>query len=364
MAPGTRSAGNADTADSGSSDLSEEARRVDLSNLIRETIRDQLTAIKDTLVPKPKGTKRKSTIISDDEDSEDGGRDNGGPADRTGGGSHANGQVGHGTDRGQDGDSDDEDPLREYYRTLEEVLEEGEKTSEELPRKVISVFKKAIGQPFENRFVKEKRDLFPRPGNAPTLKPPQLNNALKRATTQNGRLMDKRLVEMQLNMTAAMTAVARQATILDDLKEWAKSKDAGKSLAGKSDILGKMMIMSMDANILLTRAMSDATSLRRDTLKFSLSEKVAGLLSDENPATADWLGGDDLTAAMDKLEKEEKQVSHFKKSYSYADNKGATYNKQAKHQDGYKSKKQKYSKEKSYSGNKKQKKDFHKRGSH
>ena len=90
-----------------------------------------------------------------------------------------------------------------------------------------------------------------------------------------------------------------------------------------------------------------------------------GLLSNESPATADWLGGDDLTAAMDKLEKEERQVSHFKKSFAYADNKGATYNKQqGRHQDGYKSKKQWYSKEKSYYANKKQKKDFHNRGSH
>ena len=109
--------------------------------------------------------------------------------------------------------------------------------------------------------------------------------------------------------------------------------------------------------------MSDATSLRRDTLKFSL--RVAGLLTDENPAIADWLGGDDLTAAMDKLEKDEKQVSHFKKSFAYADNKSAPYNKQqGKHQDEYKNKKWKYSKEKSYSGNKKQNKDFYKRGSH
>ena len=65
-----------------------------------------------------------------------------------------------------------------------------------------------------------------------------------------------------------------------------------------------MIIMAMDANILMTQAMSDAASLRRDTLKFSLLEKVAGLLSDENPTTADWLQGDDLTATMDKLEKE------------------------------------------------------------
>ena len=99
-------------------------------------------------------------------------------------------------------------------------------------------------------------------------------------------------------------------------------------------MFGKMMIMAMNANILLTRAMSDATILRRDTLKF-LSEKVAGLLSDENLATADWLGGDDLMAAMDKLEKEEKQVSHFKKSFAYTDNKSALYNKyQGKHKDG------------------------------
>ena len=138
--------------------------------MIRDAVKEHITALKDALIPKDKGTKRKHDAVSSSDDDKNGGADH-----------HAD-QLGH-ADRGQNGSDDDE--LETYYKTLGDVLEEGEKTSDDLPPKVIGVFKKTIGHPFENKFVKGKRDQFPRPGNAPTLKPPQLNNALKRISAEN-----------------------------------------------------------------------------------------------------------------------------------------------------------------------------------
>ena len=203
MAPGTR--GQQSNSSTGSTDAEEAptsqsaipaSQKADLSNMIRDVVKEHITALKDALIPKDRGTKRKHDAVSSSDDDENGGADH-----------HAD-QLGH-ADRGQNGSDDDE--LEAYYKTLGDVLEEGEKTSEDLPPKVIGVFKKTIGHPFEKQICKGKEGPVPRPGNAPTLKPPQLNNALKHATTQNGRTMDRRMVEMLLNLTAAMTAMARQA---------------------------------------------------------------------------------------------------------------------------------------------------------
>ena len=172
-------------------------------------------------------------------------------------------------------------------------------------------------------------------------------------------------------MTAAMTSVARQSTVVYELKTWAKSK-VEPAVRDKVALLSKMFVELMDANILLTRAMSDATNARREVLKLTLTDKVASLLSDDNPATAEWLGGEDIAAALDRAEKEEKQVSRFKKpAFSFQENKNSykggqrndnkskpKYNNQGKND------KSKGRSQGKYQGNKSNKKDFQSRGSH
>ena len=62
-------------------------------------------------------------------------------------------------------------------------------------------------------------------------------------------------------------------------------------MCDKVNLMSKTFVELMDVNILLTRAMSDATYARREALKFTLTEDLASVLSEENPATVEWLGG-------------------------------------------------------------------------
>ena len=108
--------------------------------------------------------------------------------------------------------SDDE--AETYMNDLDEIMENGECTGPGLPERIVCVLKRTIGTPIDTRAVKEKRDTFPRPGNAPNLKVPKLDPTLRKATTTAGWLLDKKLVKMQANMAAAMTLVAKQATVM------------------------------------------------------------------------------------------------------------------------------------------------------
>ena len=287
----------------------------------------------------------------------------------------------HGGHEVSDSDADDADKDEEksdgevsddeadaYMNDLDDIMEIGERTGPDLPERIVGVLKRTIGTPIDTRAVKEKRDAFPRPGNAPNLKVPKLDPTLRKATTAAGRLLDKKLAEMQANMAAAMTSVAKQATVMYELKSWAKSK-AEPAVRDKVELMSKTFVELMDANILLTRAMSDATYARREALKFTLTEDVASVLSEENPATAEWLGGEDIAAALDRVEKEKKQVSRFKKpTYSFQDKSQGSYNnKGGQHKAKQKHGQGKYDKTKSRSQgkyHKSSKKDFRPRGPH
>ena len=199
---------------------------------------------------------------------------------------------------------------------------------------------------------------------------PTLNPTLKKATTTAGRMVDKKMVELQQNMVAAMAATAKTATLLYELKEWAKSK-AEPAIRDKVGLLGHGFTDLMDANILLTRAMSDGTQARWEMLKLTLTDKVASLLSGDNPATAEWLGGEDLAMAMDRVEREEKQVNRMKKqAFTHQDKPQGNYNNNSKSHYNKDKKKRGYSsnydKKRHNQGNKQKSsnKDFHKRGSH
>ena len=183
-----------------------------------------------------------------------------------------------------------EDEADTYMNDLDELMKTGETTGPELSERIIRVWARTIGTPVESRTVKEKRAAYPRPSNAPTLKVPGLDKCLHTATTPAGRVVDKKLMELQANMTAAMASVAKQADVIYELKTWAKSKEE-PAVRDKVDILSRSFIELMDANILLTRAMSDATHVRREVLKLTLTTRVATLLTDDNPATPEWLGG-------------------------------------------------------------------------
>ena len=271
------------------------------------------------------------------------------------------------------------DEAEAYLQSLGQSLQEGEKTGKALPDDIVRVFSKAIGSPIDAKIVKEKRDGFPRPANAATLKSPELNEALAKALTPIGVKLDKKLADVQKNMIAAMAAVATQATFLWELKDFIKSGVAPQ-VKEHLPLVSRGFVALMDANILLTRSLSNITHARREAVKLCLNKDVGAVLSDKNPATPEWLAGPDLTAEFDRVEKERKDIAKMKHfSFSHPNQGGyqsTSENKQGygggnknKHQSKSRSNSSYKKDKKPYNtGNKKKhsrdKEDFHRRGAH
>ena len=282
------------------------------------------------------------------------------------------GANGHAVSDSEDGEVST-DEAEAYMQNLGQALEEGEKTGRALPDDIIRVFNRAVGSPMDAKLVKEKRDLFPRPANAPTLKTPALNDALEKSLSTIGVKLDKKLQDVQKNMTAAMAAVATQATFMWDFKDYIKS-GVVPQLKEQLPLVQAGFVTLMDANILLTRALSDATHARREAVKLTLNKEIGAVLSDKNPATPEWLGGPDLTAEIDRVEKEKKDIAkmkHFTFPNTSFARQGNTDNSQQQHGHKNKSSKsrsyQKDNKKKPYNSKKKypkDKEDFHRRGTH
>lgn len=65
--------------------------------------------------------------------------------------------------------------------------------------------------------------------------------------------------------------------------------------------LAKTYVALMDASVLMTRAMWEVTTLRREIIKNELIEPYKSLVDNEkNPAWPSWLAGDDIHAAIKK----------------------------------------------------------------
>lgn len=165
------------------------------------------------------------------------------------------------------------------------------------------VLDKCIDPVLDDKAAKEKRDLFPRPGNVEDLKVPRLNNLIYKQITAERQWVDRNLQLTQSYLLAGITAVVYEAehalrlrTSFNGLKE-AEKEELPAGLAQ----LGKGYVALMDATLLFTKTAADITSLRRKLVKNDLVEPYKAVFDNEkNPATAKWLAGDDVNGAMRK----------------------------------------------------------------
>ena len=130
-----------------------------------------------------------------------------------------------------------------------------------------------------------------------------------------------------------MTGVATQATFLWELKDFIKSGVAPQ-VKEHLPLVNSGFVALMDANILLTRSLSDITHARREAVKLCLSKDVGAVLSDKNPATPEWLAGPDLTAEFDRVEKERKDIAKMK-HFSFSHPNQGGYQSTSENKQGY-----------------------------
>lgn len=100
-----------------------------------------------------------------------------------------------------------------------------------------------------------------------------------------------------------MTLVGQQAELALKMRSWYnKLKEEDREvLPPEFGKLAKTYVGLMDAAVLITRAMWETTSLRRKIIKNELVEPYKSLVDDDkNPASPDWLAGNDVHAAIRK----------------------------------------------------------------
>ena len=222
---------------------------------------------------------------------------------------------------------DQVDEVQVYMEDLKGALQEGDKLGPPLHDLVISVFEHTVGKPIDTLVIGKKRAAHPRPANAESLKVPALNDTLVKAIKAEHLKLDRKAVEIQKTMAATMAAVGRQTTCLFELKEYLMDEQRVEDHSDAAREASTAFCALMDSNLMLTRTFSDLTNLRRETVKLGLSNVAASVITEKNPATADWLAGPDVHAEMERVLKEKKDADQFKINHSshFSANKSTGY---------------------------------------
>lgn len=130
-----------------------------------------------------------------------------------------------------------------------------------------------------------------------------MNTVIYKKVTKEHQWSDRMIQQIQSFLVAGMAAVASQAEHAMKLRARFNGfieveKD---NLPAELQTLGKSHVSLMDATLLFTKTMNELTSLRRKMLRNDLIEPYKSLLDEEkNPATAQWLAGNDVHAAIRK----------------------------------------------------------------
>lgn len=217
-----------------------------------------------------------------------------------------NGQDGGDHDEESQHGSEDErepDEIDDYDKSLDSLLGNQEVKGPDLSEKVTRVLEKCLGPALDEKMVKEKREMYPKPGNVVNLSVPRLNSEIYKRISGEHQFADKAMQQIQSFMVAGLTAVGYQAENALKVRSWVNGlkEEDREHLPPEMLKLGKSYVTLMDASVLMTRAMGEITSLRRKIVKNDLVEPYKSLVDDEkNPASPSWLAGDDVHATIRK----------------------------------------------------------------
>lgn len=207
---------------------------------------------------------------------------------------------------GQQGKEEGEilDPeLDDYEKELSALLGDDKVTGPEISERISRLLDRCLGNPLDEKVVKLKREAYPRPENVANLKVPRTNPIIFSKITTEHQGLDRAMQITQSYLVAGITAVGCQAEKLLGLRTWAASleQEEKDNMPEQVQQLTGIYVHLMDSLILLIGTMSDMTGLRRRMIRNDLVEPYKSLMEDEkNPPTPDWLGGDDVPAAIRK----------------------------------------------------------------
>lgn len=165
------------------------------------------------------------------------------------------------------------------------------------------LLERCLGSPLDEKVIKQKRDAFLRPENISNLKVPRTNPIIFNKASTAYQNLDSCLQLAQSYLIGGMVGLGRQAEKLSGLRFSAAGlgESEKENLPEEISKLTTMYVELMDSLILFVRIMSDLTNIRRKMFKTDLVEPYKSLMEDDkNPPSPDWLGRDDVHAAIRK----------------------------------------------------------------
>lgn len=198
----------------------------------------------------------------------------------------------------------------ELLEEIEKELDTTDKTGPDVHKNLANIVNKRFTAKLEDSKLKEKLELYLRPGNCEKLKAPEVNPEIwgKLKTFQKSR--DLRMVNVQktiIKATAAITEVA------NELFEKKYSSDAIKKLT--------------DGIALLGHATYDLSLRRRDILRPSINKDLQALCNQQTPVT-DLLFGNDIQNSLktikecNKIANTATQSRDYRSDYNRRNNNG------------------------------------------
>ena len=200
----------------------------------------------------------------------------------------------------QDGDSSDK-----LLKEIEEEYNTADKTGPNINEHLANLINKRFAGKLKEAKLKEKLELYVRPGNCEKLKVPLVNHELWGKLTPPVKSQDLRLANVQQTLVKATIALAEATAKISKVK-------------GKMDEKPKNFFISSLTDLLafLGHATYELSLRRRDIMRPSINKELRALCNQQISVT-DFLFGDDVQSSLKTIKECNKIASSVTQGHDY-----------------------------------------------
>ena len=198
----------------------------------------------------------------------------------------------------QDGDSSDK-----LLKEIEEEYNTADKTGPNINEHLVNLINKRFAGKLKEAKLKEKLELYVRPGNCEKLKVPLVNHELWGKLKPPVKSQDLRLANVQQTVVKATIALAEVTEKISKVK-------------GKMDEKPKIISSLTDSLALLGHATYELSLRRRDIMRPSINKELRALCNQQIPVT-DFLFGDDVQSSLKAIKECNKIASSVSQGHDY-----------------------------------------------
>lgn len=178
----------------------------------------------------------------------------------------------------------------------------GAEVSEEVAEMVVDILSKGT----DPKIIGEKKREWARPPNVPKLRVPQMNGELKEALKgQNFNIVKSN----DDQISAVQELLVHNASAVMAVLDYSQEKVTKENKEDFSQVCTTLL----DAVVFVIKAFGDLTRARRNVLVKDINPELKEVLGPENPATEEYIAGDNLPEMIKKLKEKARLSVQLKK---------------------------------------------------